>query len=278
TARDLSCLAYSCGSPGVRQEGLLAALAEYVVAARQHVKWNASSLAVFMYGLANAGFRDTRLMAWAEAAVAATPPSAFNLRNISFLLYNFHRLRWWPRSAAAHLLGAACLHPPASIPVISISTVLMCMGSGRARDERALAHLCDALVRRPRRELSAKDVCICLTALQRLHNEDVLASQQPEVLAALDHLTAAIADRGFSRPGPGGAPLPVFNHQEVSNALFALGRLRYYSPQVLHALRCHAARGGLAGSSAWDCTALLVGLAQLDYDIRQGELRQQEQG
>jgi hypothetical protein len=46
---------------------------------------------------------------------------------------------------------------------------------------------------------------------------------------------------------------------------------RYYSPKVLEALRDHAARGGLEGASAWDCTAILVGLAQLNYGAEEGE-------
>ncbi|GLI68859.1 hypothetical protein VaNZ11_013404 [Volvox africanus] len=264
SAREMSCIAYSCGLLGLRHEKLMAALSEYA-ALSSHTNWSASAISVFMYGIANVGHSDQRLMAWADIAISAKPALEFNLRNISFLLYNFHRLRWWPQRAAEHLLSATRLHAPTTIPLISISTILMCMGSGRARDERSLAHLCQALTQRPPSQLSCKDICICLTALQRLHGEDVLASQQPEVLAALAHLVDAIIFRGFSRPTPACRAVPVFNHQEVSNAMFALGKLKYYSPAVLDALRDHAARGGLEGASAWDCTAILVGLAQLNY-------------
>ncbi|GIL72717.1 hypothetical protein Vretifemale_3017 [Volvox reticuliferus] len=264
SAREMSCIAYSCGLLGLRHEQLMAALSEYA-ALSSHTNWSASAISVFMYGIANVGHRDQRLMAWADIAISAKPAVEFNLRNISFLLYNFHRLRWWPQRAAEHLLSATRLHAPTTIPLISISTILMCMGSGRARDERSLAHLCQALAQRPQSQLSCKDICICLTALQRLHGEDVLASQQPEVLAALAHLVDAIIFRGFSRSTPACRAVPVFNHQEVSNAMFALGKLKYYSPAVLDALRDHAARGGLEGASAWDCTAILVGLAQLNY-------------
>ncbi|GLC51373.1 hypothetical protein PLESTB_000495300 [Pleodorina starrii] len=270
SSRELSCIAYSCGLLGLRHEKLMAALSEYATTC-PHAKWSASAISVFMYGIANTGHRDQRLMSWADAAISSKPAIDFNLRNISFLLYNFHRLRWWPARAAEHLLSATRLHAPPSIPLISISTILMCMGSGRARDERSLAHLCQALTRRPGGQLSCKDICICLTALQRLHGEDVLASQQPEVLAALDHLVGAVVERGFSRVTPACRAVPVFNHQEVSNAMFALGKLKYYSPAVLETLRDHAARGGLEGASAWDCTAILVGLAQLNYRGSGGE-------
>ncbi|KXZ56685.1 hypothetical protein GPECTOR_1g617 [Gonium pectorale] len=277
-----SCAMVAAGWRGRAPEGLLPALADEIAGRLERCALT-SELSCFMYGLAHCGAAPPDdLLDWAAAAITALPPAAFSCRHISLLITHFHKTRSWSRVAAAaeHLLTAVTAVPPPAVPLPSVCALLMGMGGGRVRHEGALAHLCAALVCHPAEGLSAKDVCICLTALQRLHGDNVLVSQLPETLAAVDHLTAAIAGQGFSRGGdaPGSAPVPVFNHQEVSNAVFALGKLRFYSPAVLAALEDHAARGGFAGSSPWDCSAILSGLAVLDYGLPRGQQRQQPCG
>lgn len=53
---------------------------------------------------------------------------------------------------------------------------------------------------------------------------------------------------------------------------------RFYSPGVLAALRDHAAAGGLEPASSWDTSALLYGLAWLNYDWRDGLVLAREGG
>ncbi|KAG2443050.1 hypothetical protein HYH02_009465 [Chlamydomonas schloesseri] len=219
-----------------------------------------------------------------EATVLGMRQEDLDPRSVSFLLsYMGRLLGTLPRDVESHLLGSLLLHSSADLEPRNACHLLfglhMAFDGGEARDDPMLAHLCAALSVAHVRRLAPADLCMAVTSLARLHGGKVLANQVPEVLAALENIAQGVARRGFGAGSgehdwaavhvPDYTAVP-FTCREVSNFVVAMGQLKFYSPGVLAALRDHAAAGGLDRASSWDTSALLYGLAWLNYDWRDG--------
>eukprot|EP00198_Chlamydomonas_reinhardtii_P014003 XP_001703340.1 predicted protein [Chlamydomonas reinhardtii] len=232
-----------------------------------------------------------QLLETVEECVLGLPPSKLDPRSVSFLLSYLGRMGAGhvSRHVESHLTGALMLHSPASLEPRNACHLLfglcangpaaaagrrggggggedggaggrsryMAFEGGVARQDPMLAHLCAALAAAAARRLSPADVCMAVTSLSRLHGGKVLASQVPEVVAALENLAAHVARRGFGAGADDDAAAVPFTCREVSNFIVALAQLKFYSPGVLAALRDHAAAGGLEPASSWDTSALL---------------------
>ncbi|KAG2442881.1 hypothetical protein HXX76_002960 [Chlamydomonas incerta] len=242
-----------------------------------------------------------QLLEAVESCVLALRRDELDPRSISFLLSYLGRMSTGhvSRHVEAHLLGALLLHSPAALEPRNACHLLfglcsngpaaagrrggggddgsggarsryMAFEGGVARQDPMLAHLCSALAAAPARRLAPADVCMAVTSLSRLHGGKVLASQVPEVVAALENLAEGVARRGFGAGADDDLTAVPFTCREVSNFIVALAQLKFYSPGVMAALRDHAAAGGLDRANSWDTSALLYGLAWLNYDWRDG--------